>query len=821
MKNIFKGHISTASAIVNNSERLTYLTSVLRSLLQLTVVTSFELIRAQTPADEIDLKEFTNRFCKPSDGLPLEILDSVIPFLRCYVNKQYMNGWFEPTSSVLVPLNKQLMSWVQFRNKRTGHGILDRSTTKEWAERTEELIKACLDVFDLAIPVQDDESSIKLSSELNHLYIETPILQKGKAVVITSIVTRKGIWKLRGQLLSLEDAEEFTINLPQDNVFSIESVRSDDTYKIADIISNNKEYSFFHNIPVRQTDTFEGRQAELATLAEWMDDEDSRYCLIFGDGGYGKTTLVLELFNSFMEDQYDFKEPLPTIISYHTAKKTKWTEEGLVHFSGISTAMDECIRELMRYFYPVLPKEWYAISGRQLIDKAVGVLKENKLSRDDILLILDNTETLATSPQEVKDLGAFFKVVGKKVGRIIITSRRREFIEATPIIVEGLSEAESISLMQKLATEYNALPILQAGNSKLRKISKQLMQKPILLETLVKYISRSNFGIDAAIDNIFRKSNEELLEFLYEDAWVRMNDVQQKVFLVLVHIMSPLDQYSVSQVCQEVGIQISDFQSSLVETHFASLTDYGRTYTLELVDLAEKFFLQQFSKLNADEKKKLKGLATSVDSNVLRREAIEKEYKADRVGEAFRNEFAKSAKIHVEKGDISGAIELYKLAIEDDPLNSALHDRFAWLLFNKTQDLEYAERMALKAIELDPHNCDALVDAALIYYRLRQLSKGDEYIDKARQEGRPFSFCLLRKAIARYHYAKNETNLNRSIAMLEYAQELLKTAENKNDKNHGYGAKNLQNIKKYQDLVRAKLTPLKAKRTMMLNRKMQ
>ena len=87
---------------------------------------------------------------------------------------------------------------------------------------------------------------------------------------------------------------------------------------------------------------------------EWVDDEDSRYCLVYGDGGYGKTTLVLEFCNLIMESEFDFERSPPEIISYYTAKKTRWTESGLIHFTSINPAMDECIRELMRCFDPTL-----------------------------------------------------------------------------------------------------------------------------------------------------------------------------------------------------------------------------------------------------------------------------------------------------------------------------------------------------------------------------------------------------------------------------------------------------------------------------------
>ncbi|WP_417225973.1 tetratricopeptide repeat protein [Amphritea sp.] len=813
MKKLFKDQLEIARNIENKSERLTFLTSILRSLLQSSVVVTFEITKALTPSDDVALSEHTDRFCKPTDGIPLQILDALTAVIRGYFSKDFLMGWFESTSQVSIPLSRQLVEWVEFRNKRPAHGVLDKKITNEWASTTESILVDCLSVFSKILPTINNSNTLNSLDKFENILIETPIISNGSPIVIISVRVKKGIWKINGQLLSKNNAKEFTIELPENNIFNSTGLKSIGRYELTEIVSKNKTYSFFHNIPVRQTDTFEGRKKELGRLKEWVDDEDSRYCLVFGDGGYGKTTLVLEMLNQFLESQLDFNEPLPTVISYHTAKSTRWTEEGLVHLTGISPIMDECVRDLMRFFDPILKKDWYTVSGRQLINKAVGVLQENKLSRDDILLVIDNTETLATTIEEVRDLGEFLKILGKFVGRVIITSRRREFIEATPIVIEGLSENEGMNLMKRLAKDFRAIPILQAGEPRLRRVSMQLMHKPILLEALVKYIARSDLGIDVAIENLFKKTSEDLLEFLYEDAWARMNQLQKEVFFVLVNISSPIDQNSVGRMCLEVGIQNTEFQSSLEETHFAILTDYGRTFTIELVDLARRFFLQQFGKIDPSDKERIQSLAVKIDQYSAEREKVEKEYKTDRIAEAFRSEYARSAKVYADKGDVENAVEMYELAIEDDPVNSSLHDRFSWLLLNKANKFEYAKRMSEKAFELDPSNCDAIVGLALACYRLKDINEGDKYIDEAERKGRSQSFCLLRKAIARYHKARDIEVIDSQIACLEDASRILDLAVRRNLGNHGYDAKNSKDIQRYQDLTRKKLTIARAKRT--------
>lgn len=804
--------MKSAALITNNSERLTFLTSVLRSLLQITVVSSFEILKLKAPSDEVELTEYIDRFAQPSDGVPIDILDSLIPIIRSYVDSQFLHGWYEKEKINEEGLGKQLKNWVQYRNNRPGHGVVDIPTELEWCPKTTELLKNCISIFENIIPVYKN-NELRYPKEYGNGYFHTPLIINSKAVVIRSIVPVKGIWKLKGQILCRDNAEAFTVDLTEDSAFSFENFKTIDSYKYCEVNISDKDHSFYHNIPVRQTDTFEGRLPELDKLTEWMDDEDSRHCLVFGDGGYGKTTTVLELLNQYIEGGIDLNRPPPEIISYHTAKMTKWTEQGLTRLNTVSKTVDQFIRELMKCFNEVLPSEWYKVSGRALLDKAVNKLKDEGYTRDEVLLVLDNTETLATKQNEVVDLGNLFKDIGKRLGRVIITSRRREIIEARPIAIEGLTEIDSVHLMQRLAIEYKAESINKAGESTLRKVSKKLMRKPLLLDALVKYIAHTGSGIQPAIDNIFKKSNEELYDFLYEDAWLRMNEYQKDVFFVLINIDSPLNQNSVGSACQRVGIQHTEFQAGLAETHFSTLVDYGRTYSLEFVDLANKFFLQEFGKLNEQHKKRIIVASTLVDKTETNRIRIESEYREDRVAEAFRSEYAKSAKILVTKNEIPEAIEMYELALEDDPLNAALHDRFAWLICNRTPKLDYAKTISEKSIALDPHSCAALVNLAIINYRLQDIEQGDINIDLARKEGRPFAFCKLRKAVGRYHYAVKEVDLSIAISTLEAAKKLLMEAERYSNNENGYNCKTKIETDKYKKLVSSKLTILRTKRT--------
>jgi hypothetical protein len=118
---------------------------------------------------------------------------------------------------------------------------------------------------------------------------------------------------------------------------------------------------------------------------------------------------------------------------------------------------------------------------------------------------------------------------------------------------------------------------------------------------------------------------------------------------------------------------------------------------------------------------------------------------------------------------------------------------------------------------LDPSSCDATVGLALVYYRMDDIPNGDMYIDKAKVLGRSESFCLLRKAIARYHSTKMSNEFDENISILEDVLEKLSSAERINTRAGGYDAKTLKDTRRYIDLTKSKLTLFRTRKTKSLS----
>lgn len=805
VKNIYNLQLTEANSSHSDSDRLSFLSSIMRSMLQGLAISAFEVALRMTPAreDNINIKSLLDRFAQPSDGLPIEALDVLVPIIRSHVSKTYMIGWFEKTKGSNQSIAADLLEWVEFRNKRPGHGVLDAKTTISWANRLNELSQSVLNNFSSALPKSGVDGTLIVEIGDHVVPITTPLVVNNHALVIGKVFSRKGIWKINAQLLSWSDAKELTIDLDSSNIFLADD-GAVEKFRLSEIPDATIIRSIFNNVPVRQTTTFVGRKKELDKLSEWLEDvSDSRTCLIFGDGGFGKTTLALEFFNNLLEGKIKESTSFPSVICFYTAKKTKWTDEGLVHFKGISDAMEDGVRELLYFFYPVLGKEWYKLEGYALIDKIAGEFSAQGFSRNDVLLIIDNTETLATSAIDAEELADFLTRVGKKLGRVVITSRRHEVLAATPVPVSSLSEIEALTLIQRLGKEYRAQAVNQAGEARLRGVCQKLMYKPLLLDTFVRYIARSSSGIQEGLDQILKKTSDELLEFLYEDAWARMNSLVREVFMVLVSLANPLNGKCVGDVCGEIGVQHAEFQASLGETYFASLIDHGDTYDLEIVDLAKEFFRQKKRKANSADIERFDNIAFKVDKLATERYEIERHYKLDRVADGFRSDYAKAAKIAAIKRDYKSARENFELALLDEPLNASLRERYASFLLRTFNRADEAIKYAEEATKLDPQSGDAWLTLGLIEYKLNNLARGDNAIDKAFSHGKPEALCLLRKAIARYHDAHRQPYAKSTIKKLKEAEILIDKSLRMADPKDFYYSKNSRSATKYLGLIRS------------------
>ncbi|MBN5031084.1 hypothetical protein JY419_16765 [Stenotrophomonas maltophilia] len=805
MKEYYKAELAVARSLASGSDKLGYSMAVLRSLLQTLAVTTIEVALASTPSSEDDLalQPLLERLSQPTEGLMIELIDHLVHRIRSLSDRNYYRGWYETVRGEHAPLAQRLTEWVQFRNKKVAHGVVDAASAEEGAKRTIEIIDLALSLFDEWVP-EKKGSALRVKIAGAEVPITTPLTHASKAIVITRISSKRGIWHLEGQTLDNIQSVEFRTHLTDDCVLC----RKDDPrekYPIREVMTDGGQHIVFSNVPARQTAIFVGRQKERDRLRKWIAGEtnETSTCLIYGDGGFGKTTLALEFFNSVLEGSVNASTLFPSVISFYTAKRTKWTVDGLTRFKGISEVIEDSIRELMLLLTPVIPRDFYRLQGRALVDRVSQEYRKQGFTKDHVILIIDNTETLASSTHDAEELGDFMSTVARNLCRIVITSRRREHLASVPVHVSRLEEEEALALLRRLGNECNAVAVLQAGAPKLKQACHSLMYKPLLIDTLARYVGRTGGSIQDGLDHILKRTNDELLDFLYDDAWARMEPGVQDVFMALVTLASPLDSKCIGETCMEFGVLHSEFQASLAETYFATTIDNGDSYEIEIVELAERFFTQKKNRLVHSKIEEIKDKSYRIDQRAAERHRVEQEYKNDRVADAFRSDYAKAAKISYIRRNFEEAKSFFTLALTEDPLNAALKERYASFLHRNLGDSEGALHHALEATRLDPNSGDAWLTRALIHYRLGDIAAGDTSIDNARRHGKSNSLCLLRRGIARYHQSKDAAESELQVKALADALNLISRSISDASPNDQYYAKNLREAQKYVMLTKA------------------
>jgi hypothetical protein len=190
--------------------------------------------------------------------------------------------------------------------------------------------------------------------------------------------------------------------------------------------TSHADWSPLALVPDRLTDNFTGRERELDELRDWLDDTESRACMLYGDGGIGKTTLAIEFVQRLIEGRIS-SAYRPELITFYTAKKTRWGLNGLeiirlneVGIADVATFIPRALEGGR------LDRSWYSKPPEELIQMVTSYLTETwGANRNSHLLILDNTETMASNAEEVRLLAKHIRELSRRVGRVLLTSRRR------------------------------------------------------------------------------------------------------------------------------------------------------------------------------------------------------------------------------------------------------------------------------------------------------------------------------------------------------------------------------------------------------------
>lgn len=504
-------------------------------------------------------------------------------------------------------------------------------------------------------------------------------------------------------------------------------------------------------LPDRTTDSFTGRSDQIKDLKEWMEDDESRACLIFGDGGYGKTTLALEFIHRVLDEDLPV-EWHPTVIMFYTAKRWQWGLNGLQPIAAGQPHLLELIAFLhMLLFGHYPPAEFYRFDIPQAASNLEGKIKnELKLSRKEILVVIDNAETLIENEAERILLGKELKEISRRIGRILLTSRRREFIEAFPIAIDVLTPEETIEFLRDRAKKLKLNIINKASDIAILEAVQKLERRPIVLEAFANALTDPSVKkIDDAASRVATMLRKDLGDFLFADAWSRLSQDIRRLLLLMTRVGDVHDDQSLRICASIVGVSVQaaelaleesggigsmiNVQGALQLTFSKNFLEYAREKSIVISNGTHSPSDEEVSKAQSQYSTYVKNARS---------------YSGDRIAPAFRTPQARAAHRARQEGNFEECRRLYDAAVMTDSANGWLFDRFAYFLFHDIRDNEAALHQAKKAVELLPEEGEVWLTRGLIEARLGQVRACEISVGKAEEFGVGWPRCSIQRAWA-------------------------------------------------------------------------
>lgn len=633
-----------------------------------------------------------------------------------------------------------LSSYVQRRNDGIGHGIPGNYDP----EAEIDLLKLLIERLGGVLPKYLSASNrLFVSAAGTTAEIVTLRLAEGDPILYREI---KSLGATRARVTAQVLRSDFT---SEPLVYECEDVIGMEPALQVDELFFNSTYDVDWNplgrVPDRPTLEFEGREVEFARLQEWFADEGSRSCLVYGDGGNGKTTFLVEFLHRVMEGQIK-TEWKPDAIFYYTAKQTQWTVDGIKYIGVPRVGLSDALRAIVSSVEGSLSRDWFFADISTLANKVKGFLSSLGLKRENVLLVVDNAETLARSEADIDRLVDECNITVRQVGRMILTSRRRERLEARQLKIEPLPEDDAVRMMRARGVALNRRQIVDAGDPKLRQYAQRLGFRPLAIEVFVSAVE-PGLSLDHAFNRVARLQEAELGDFLYSDAWDRLKPNVRVLLLLMARVSDVHDEVLLKLACQECGVTVREAEDALQESlGIASITRSAGHLTIAFADEFRRF---------CESKHVLQGGAKKPDARMVERvnsrystylKAVNSNF-VSKDARAFRHALARAAYAAASDGRVDDAILFYEEAVVADSDNCFLWDRYAYFLL-KQRRYDEALKKSDKAVQLGVTESSVWFTKGMVEARMGRIPEATRTLHKAVELGFPEHLAWVQRAYA-------------------------------------------------------------------------
>jgi tetratricopeptide (TPR) repeat protein len=638
-----------------------------------------------------------------------------------------------------------LRSIVEMRNDGAeGHGLPGGYNPAAEISALRELI----DAFSPVLPIRDASNGLLAGPPSDQVRLDLLRIWNGEPVLIRKLRNAAGR-RLRVEAQArVGPNQRDTVTYETADFFSQLAGHQPPAFSL--LSGSSGDWTPWYYLPDRLTDAFSGRKDELGKLQEWLDDSDSRVCLVYGDGGLGKTTLVVEILHRWLEGGFN-SVWRPSFISFYTAKRWRWGLDGLEVAKSGRPHMLDLISQLHCLFFDKYPDQsWYKLSLSQAAQRLAGELQSvHKTTRDDQLIVIDNAETLINSEQDRDRLARELKEVSKRLGKVIITSRRREYVEASPVEVRPLSPRDGVNFLKRRGVDTLKIPALKrAKDPELLDCVRALACRPLVLDVFIRIISDpSSNTLQKAQDRVNKMLAKDLGDFLFDDAWQRLEPRLRNLLLIMVRVADVHDSVSLRFCCAPIGVSVGLAEAALEES--AGIASVSRIGADIQIEFSPNFIKFAESKTDVGPDGAIipdQSLVDRIKSEYADYLRNARRFVGDRLPQAYQHPAAKAARTAAADGKLTDARKFYGQALLSDSRNGWLYDRYADFLFRRCRDLSGALLNAIRATEILPDQGEIWFTRGMIEARLGMRVEFESSLKKAEKFGVPRLRCVIQMA---------------------------------------------------------------------------
>lgn len=392
-----------------------------------------------------------------------------------------------------------------------------------------------------------------------------------------------------------------------------------------------------------------GRESELNTLSKWILGEEGSYrtadsVVIYGYGGIGKTTLVVEFIYELMKKISDNEiENKYKYILYFSSK-----DERLEYMHTNGKLYIDKVRQQISSF------EEFKKSLCDYLDINDENIIYEYMNQNKGLIIVDNIENL-------KDKNFLIEFIKKspRTVQYIVTSRNEEMCEEKLNVLGFDEKNNGISFINDYIEENN-LDLSLDSNDKRGLINASVGNTLILVTSLERISSGKSTikNIISELNNVSSYNTQQIADFMYKNTFDQtINELKdynvESLLRVIALYEEPIDLYAMNEL---TDINIKEIEN-MCNTLTSKLVLYRTQDLFTLNDFASKFI---FSKILLDVveisqlSKKIKKYKETIKSTL---DKLDKKMRQDSLFEEVINDW--KPQNNIDKISIASVFNLY------------------------------------------------------------------------------------------------------------------------------------------------------------------